>query len=140
MNESKGDTSKSQTGIAGLDAIGVAVKPARDLSAVEVQFVDAAGTDCAVRLGRPGLIDLIVHSVDALMVVEGRLGAHERLREAQLLLQALIEPRRRKARWVAQRMGIGDSAISLWRNGKAVPTQARLDQLRELVKSIAQNG
>jgi hypothetical protein len=140
MNESKGDTSKSQTGTARLHAVGAAVKPVRELSAADIEFVDANGADCAVRLGRPSMVELIVHLIDALSEVDGRLGASERVREAQLLLRALLEPRGRKARWVAQRLGIGDSAISLWRSGKAVPTEARLDQLRELVKSTVRPG
>ena len=139
MKESKGDTSKSQTGIAGLDAI-VAVKLAPDLGVVEIQFVDAQGVNGALRLGRLSVIDLIVHLVDALMVLEGKLGASERICEAQLLLRALVGSGRRKAHWVAQHLGVADSTISLWRSGKTIPTAARLDQLRQLVRSTVLPG
>ena len=132
MNEPKGERSKSRT---GLHAIGAAVRPAWKAKAVEIEFVDANGSDFAVLLPRPAAADLIMYLVDALSAEEGRPGPTERMREAQLLLRALIEPRVRKARWVAQRLGVGDSAISQWRSGKAVPTEARLEQLRELVKS-----
>ena len=132
--------SKPDKGIAGLDAIGTAVRLIQDRGAVEIEFVDAPGGHCVVRLDRPSLIGLIVRLIEALSIVDGSLSAPQRLREAQLLLQALIEPRDRKARWVAQRLGVGDSAISLWRSGKAVPTEARLDQLRQLVKSTVPPG
>jgi hypothetical protein len=131
---------KPDRGIAGLHAIGAAVRPVRNRGAVEIEFVDARDRDCAVWLDRPDLIELIVRLIEALSVLDGSLSAQERMREAQLLLRALIKPRGRKARWVAQRLGIGDSAVSLWRNGKAVPTEARLDQLRQLVKSTVRPG
>jgi hypothetical protein len=135
MNEPREDTSGSDGGIAGLDAVGATVKSRRDLGFVYIEFVDADGADFAVRLSGPSMTELIVDLVDALSELKGKLGAKGRMREAQLLLQALIEQRRRRARWVAQRLGVGDSAVSLWRHGKTAPTQARLDQLRELVKS-----
>jgi len=134
MNEPKGERSKSRT---GLDAIGAAVRPSRKAKAVEIEFVDASGSDFAVLLPRPAAADLIMHLVGAL---SAEAGPTERTREAQLLLRALIEPRVRKARWVAQRLGVGDSAISQWKSGKAAPTEARLEQLRKLVKSTVRTG
>jgi len=105
MNEPKGERSKSRT---GLHAIGAAVRPAWKAKAVEIGFVDANGSDFAVLLARPAATDLIMYLVDALSAEEGRPGPTERMREAQLLLRALIEPRVRKARWVAQRLGVGE--------------------------------
>jgi hypothetical protein len=140
MNESKGDRPESERGVARLHAADTAVTPVRDLGAVQIEFVDGNGRDCTVRLEHSHLVGLIIRLIEALPSVDGSLSAPERMREAQLLLRALIEPRGRKARWVAKRLGIGDSAISLWRSGKAVPTQARLNQLRELVKSIVRPG
>jgi hypothetical protein len=137
MNEPKGEKSKSRT---RLDAIGAAVRPARKAKAVEIEFVDASGSDFVVLLARPAAADLIMHLVDALSAEEGRAGPTERMREAQLLLRALIKPHIRKARWVAQRLGVADSVISQWRSGKAVPTEVRLDQLRKLVKSTTRPG
>ena len=102
MNEPKGERSKSRT---GLHAIGAAVRPAWKAKAVEIEFVDANGSDFAVLLPRPAAADLIMHLVGAL---SAEAGPTERTSEAQLLLRALIEPRVRKARWVAQRLGVGE--------------------------------
>jgi hypothetical protein len=110
MHDRTGGTFESgQTGV-GLDAVDVTAKPIREARAVKIEFVDASGSNFAVMLGQSKAAELVVHLVDALSADEG--GPSKRMREAQLLLRALMGPHGHKARWVARRLGVGDSTVS----------------------------
>jgi hypothetical protein len=107
MNDRMGGTFNSDRSSGGLNAVDIAVKPAEEAKAIEIEFADASGSNRTVLLGRARAADLVVHLVDALLPEEGRDGPSNRVREAQLLLRALIGAHGRKGALDRRTFGSG---------------------------------
>jgi hypothetical protein len=58
----------------------------------------------------------------------------DRLHASQALLKLLHEHRGLRLNWIAARIDVSPTLISMWRNGSRVPTEADLERLRKLVR------
>jgi transcriptional regulator with XRE-family HTH domain len=58
-----------------------------------------------------------------------------------MLLKVLIKQKGFKQKWLAEKVGVSEVALSNWCSGKSIPTQKHLQKLSELldvpVKSIS---
>jgi hypothetical protein len=109
------------------------VRADHDLNAVEVEVRDQTGAGSTTLLAPDAALDLLARIVSAVAELLGRDDEHARGLEGVRLIGTLGRLGFDQ-KDIAERLGVSDTAVSMWKRNKAVPSARRLAQLRGLLR------
>jgi hypothetical protein len=120
------------TEITGIEPAHMAVEADFDVNAVAVEVVNDEGRGFQVLLGPASAAEVALRLLGRLSELVGVPDQVARAAVAQHLIRIIVSVGGRKATWIATELGVSDSVLSCWHNGKTVPSPRRVHQLREL--------
>ena len=115
-----------------IEAAMVEVRADHDLNAVELESHDQTGPLSTTLLTPDAALDLLGRVLGAAAELLGRDDEHARGFESVRLIETLgrlgIDQKH-----IAERLGVSDTAVSMWKRNKAIPSARRVAQLRHLL-------
>jgi hypothetical protein len=115
-----------------IEAAMVEVRADHDLNAVELEVHGQTGAESTTLLAPDAALDLLARVLRAVAELLGRDDEHARGFEGVRLIETLcrlgIDQKH-----IAEGLGVSDTAVSMWKRNKAIPSARRLAQLRHLL-------
>jgi hypothetical protein len=121
--------------IATIEPVSVLCHADLDVHGVALEIADDTGAGVATILDPDVALDLTVRLSSALAKLRGGPAPTGRMCEAQRLITVLRDACGMRQLTIAEKLGVGDSVLSMWRHGRQAPSAAHLAELRRLVKA-----